>query len=127
VLLNGRHRQRVAWLGLLAVWLQVAVIFPHVCPDDIAALGGSFGSGPEIVSGASDERDQPLCPLSDGRGGDTCLIYATAHLAGSPLLPDAIRLDLVVRSGPTLAARETQMHLAWPRHILFESRAPPVL
>ncbi len=126
MLLNGRHQQRAAWLGLFAVWLQVAIVFPHVCPDDIAVLGGSLGFGPDIISGAPDERDLPLCPLSDGRGGDACFIYATGHLAGSPLLPEAIKLDLVTRSGSTLAARETPMHLARPHHLLFETRAPPV-
>lgn len=126
-MLNGRHQRRVAWLGLFAVWLQVAVVFPHVCPDDIAMLGGYLGFSPQMISGPPDERDPPLCPLSDGRGGDTCFIYATAHLAGSPLLPDAIKLDRVTRNGSTLAARETQMHLARPHHLLFETRAPPVL
>jgi hypothetical protein len=127
VLLSGRHQRRVAWPALFAVWLQVAVVFPHICPDDIAALGGSLAFGPEIVSGASDAPDLPLCPLSDGRGGDTCFIYAAAHLAGAPLLPDAIRVDPPARSGARSAAREAPMLPARRHRLLFETRAPPVL
>jgi hypothetical protein len=127
VLLGRRNHRCVAWLGLFAIWLQVVVTFPHVCPDDIAALAAYPGLDPEIISGGLNERDLPLCPLSDGRGGHTCLIYATVHLAGSPLLPDAITLDLASRRGSTVLARETQMHLARPHRLLFETRAPPVL
>jgi hypothetical protein len=127
VLLGRRNHRRAAWFGLFAIWLQVAVAVPHVCPDDLAALAGHPGLGPEIISDGLDVRDLPLCPLSDRRGGDTCFIYATVHQAGSPLLPDAITLDRVTRSGSTVLARETQMHLARPHHLLFETRAPPVL
>jgi substrate-binding family protein len=89
VLLGRRNHRCAAWLGLFAIWLQVVVALPHVCPDDIAALAGHPGLDPEIISGGLDVRDLPLCPLSDGRAGDTCFIYATVHPIAEER-PDAI-------------------------------------
>jgi hypothetical protein len=128
VLLGRRSQQSAAGLALVAIWFQVVVVFPHICPDDIAGLVAGAGRsefGAAVMSGALDARDLPLCPLSNGRGGDGCLIYATLHVAGCPLLPDAIKLDAGVQRGSNPALREAPFYLARAHHLLFETRAPP--
>ncbi len=128
MLLGRRSQQSAAGLALVAIWFQVVVVFPHICPDDIAGLvagAGRSGFGAAVMSGALDARDLPLCPLSNGRGGDGCLIYATLHVAGCPLLLDAIKLDAGVQRGSNRALREAPLYLARAHHLLFETRAPP--
>ena len=127
MLLGLRYQRCAAWWGLFAIWLQVAVFFPQVCPDDIAGLVGQPGLGSEIFSGASDAQDLPLCPLSERGGGDACIIYATVHLAGSTLLPEPINLDRTNGNGLSISGREGQLHLARARHFLFQTRAPPAI
>jgi len=127
--LPGRRGQRwAASLGLLAIWLQIAFIFPHVCPDEIAGLAARAhppGFAPAAVSDAPDNDDLPLCPLSQGRNGDGCLIYATAYLASHSLLPDTAKLDPAALSQPADIAGEARLPPPRAHHLLFETRAPP--
>ena len=127
-MLPGRRGQRWgAILGLFAIWFQSAVLFPHICPDDIARLvAGHFGSTVASVSDAPDVEDLPLCPLSDGRGGDGCLIYMAVHLGGCPLLPPAISIGPFGHRLPeTTPPRE--LHLPRAHYLLFVTRAPPLV
>ena len=127
MLLGGRVRRGAAWLALFAIWLQAAVVFPHICPDDIAALIGDPGSTPELASGTGDAPDLPLCPLSEAPGGGACTIYATAHMAGATLLSDAIKLETTGEDRASRRGREDQLPLSPASHLLFQTRAPPVI
>ena len=126
MLLGRRSQQSAAGLALVAIWFQVVVVFPHICPDDIAGLV-AHADGAALRSRTLDAKDLPLCPLSDGRGGDGCLIYATLHLAGCPLLLDAIKFDASLNNGSNRSPREAPLHLARAHHLLFETRAPPAV
>ena len=125
MLLGRACRRGAAWLALIAICLQVAIVFPHICPDDVASLGHS-GLGPAFSAATPDLPELPLCPLSEGRGGGSCVIYATGHLAGTSLLPDAIRLGPTRRDGLGLRASDAPLQLSRAAHLLFQTRAPPI-
>jgi hypothetical protein len=122
--LARRYRRKVAWLALLALWFQVAFVFPHICPDDIAGLGHT-DTRAALASAKGD--DAPLCPLSDGRGGNACLVYGSAHQAGSPLLPDGAIVCPTALRDLKLAFGGTAFRLAPAPYLIFQTRAPPAL
>lgn len=127
MLLGGRVRCGAAWLALFAIWLQVAFVFPHICPDDIAARVGHPGSTPELASGTSDAPDLPLCPLSEAPGGGACTIYATAHMAAAMLLPNATKLERTGQDSASKRRRDGQLTRSPASHLLFQTRAPPAI
>jgi hypothetical protein len=125
LLLGRRHRCAAAWAALFAIWLQIAVVFPHICPDEMAGRIGHPGLAPALSAAVRDEPELPFCPLSEGRGGN-CAIYAAGHLGGASLLPDAIKLAPRRGAAPGLGSREAALQLSRAAHLLFQTRAPPV-
>jgi hypothetical protein len=115
------RRIGTAGLGLFALLLQLFLSFGHVHTRDliaprtsIAAVGKSTAPGPEQIPSRLPEDDCPIC--------------ATMHLAASGLLPTPPMV-----AGPAQFAQVLhqtfieEFNLGITRHILFQTRAPPIV
>jgi hypothetical protein len=120
------RRMGIAGLGLFALLLQLFVSFGHVHVDEFiapsAAASASMGRVAASKSTAATQQQTPN-RLPD----DDCPICATMHLTASGLLPAppcvAVSLSISRVSHQTvIEAFDSRVG----RHVLFQTRAPPI-
>ena len=120
------RRTGVAGLGLFALLLQLFLSFGHIHVGEfIAASGAADASVPHVAASKSTAARQEQTPgrLPD----DDCPICATMHLTASGLLsaPPCAVVSLCfsyVSHQPRIEAFDSRVG----RHVLFQTRAPPI-
>ena len=125
-MLLGRviHR-RVAWLALFALWLQLGLSFGHTHPEDFFGLGGDKQAqltATHMAPGA------PAGAMADVLGHEaTCSICASISLAGTVIVPvpPVVAPARFERGAPPPLYDHAVV--ARPSHLLFQTRAPPVV
>ena len=118
------RRVGVAGLGLFALLLQLFLSFDHVHVDGLiaprAAADASVVATSKSTAPAQEETPSRL-------PDDDCPICATMHLAASALLPAppciAVSLNFSYVSHQTLI---DAFDFRVSRHVLFQTRAPPI-
>lgn len=120
------RRMGVAGLGLFALLLQLILSFGHVhVREFIAASAAADASVPHVTASKSTAATQEQTPskLPD----DDCPICATMHLTASGLLPapPCVSVSLCF-SYVSLQARIEIFDFRVGRHVLFQTRAPPI-
>ena len=121
-----RLMQRIGGrLGLFALWLQLALSFGHIHSSDIFRFGHPVAPGLGAAELVAPQGSLPAAPGQSATLHQNCAICANMALAGSllPAEPPAL-------PRPSLTARapfdgERALALAAPRHLLFQTRAPP--
>jgi len=112
------RRAGAASLGLLALMLQLFVSFGHIHSRDLVQL--------RTVVATSTEKPTIQKQVPNGLPDDDCLICSTMHMASSGLLPAPPSLASPAEfSQVFLQAFVEDLHLGVPRHLLFQTRAPP--
>ena len=121
--LQRLKRMGTAGLGLFALVLQLVLSFGHVHARELMAPR-AFAAG-AVVSKSSSTPAQGQIP--SGLPEDDCPICATMHMAASALPPVSPSM-----AGPVGFAKVLQrtsleaFSLGVTRHILFQTRAPPI-
>jgi len=118
------RRKGIAGLGLFALMLQLVLSFGHVHARNLATPGG-FASAQTAIKKSLQALDKEQIPsrLPD----DDCPICMAAHMAASGLLPAPPSVpapaEFAQFLNPTFIE---QFSLGVTRHILFQTRAPPI-
>jgi len=121
-----KKRMGVARLGLFALLLQLTLSFGHVHVFEVIAPRTATDAS--VAAHAVSKSTAPTREQTSGRvPNDDCPICATMHLTATGLLP----------SPPSVAASLSFSHVSpqalieafdflVSRHILFQTRAPPI-
>jgi hypothetical protein len=112
-----------AGLGLFALVLQLFLSFGHVHARELMAPR-AFAAG-AAVNKSSSAPAQGQIP--SGLPDDDCPICATMHMAASGLPP--VPLSIAVPPDLTPVLHRTSLEefgLGVTRHVLFQTRAPPI-
>jgi hypothetical protein len=115
-------------LALLAVWLQLALVFGHIHPADIFPFGHPVAQDHGIAAIANVPDNVPLVPIPPvgGNGIDvTCAICANMALAAALVIPDPARLPLPLDVAVVSLRQGDGFVLIAAPFLLFETRAPP--
>jgi hypothetical protein len=124
MLLGRRIHRRMAWLALFALWLQLGLSFGHAHPEDFFGLGGQKQAQ---LTAAHAAPGVPIGPIADVIGHEACSICASMSLAGTLIVPDPpVMAPLRFDRGPPPPLYD---HVVVSResHLLFQTRAPPVV
>jgi hypothetical protein len=120
------RRKAVAGLGLFALLLQVVLSFGHVHSRDLLVPRAGAASPKQIAIGkTSTAPGQEQIP--GGIPDNDCPICTTMHMAASGLLPTPPSV-VGLAELPQLFhhAFIEELNLGVTRHILFQTRAPPI-
>jgi len=115
-------------LALLAVWLQLALLFGHIHPADIFPFGHPVAQGQDVAAIANARDNAPLVPLPPvgGKGIDlTCAICANMALSAALVMPDPVRLPLPLDVAVVPLRQSDGFVLTAAPFLLFQTRAPP--
>jgi hypothetical protein len=113
------RRTVAASLGLLALMLQLFATFGHMHRRDL-----SWSAAVVAASEQSSIQKQTQGGLPD----DDCPICMAMHLAGSGLLPAPPSLASPAEFSQIFhQAFVEDLHLGVPRHLFFQTRAPPIV
>lgn len=115
-------RQMPHWLALVAVLIQLIASFGHIHAEDYRFL--VHGHSATIVKagdGPTGGAGPFLAPDID------CAICASAQILGAGALPVAFAPSALHLDGVTSLAAVDELWLTPPRHLLFSTRAPPLV
>jgi hypothetical protein len=114
------NRRIGAWLGLLALALQLILSFGHIHFADIAI--------PQAAAAAASPAPNPGTPANRHNGThDICAICVALDLTASSVVPTAASLVFpFVPARAWLPDVEAALISSEP-HLFFQARAPPVL
>ena len=125
MLLGRKLHRRVAWLALFALWLQLGLSFGHTHPEDFFGLGGKQQAQ---LTAAHTAPGAPAGPMSDVlRHEATCAICASIALASTVIVPvpPVVAPARFERGAPPPLYDHAVV--TRPPHLLFQTRAPPVV
>jgi hypothetical protein len=115
-------RQLPHWLALFAVLIQLIASFGHIHPEDYRFL--VHGHGATIVKAG----DGPIGGSGPFLAPDIdCAICASAQILGTGALPVAFAPSVLHLDTVTSLAAVDELWLTPPRHLLFSTRAPPLV
>jgi hypothetical protein len=122
-----KKRMGVAGLGLLALLLQLFLSFGHVHVRELIAPRDTAGSS-AVAHSATSKSTAPTQEQTPSRlPDDDCPICAAMHLTASGLLP--LPPFVVASLSFTYVSHHALIEVfdfRVGRHILFETRAPPI-
>jgi hypothetical protein len=125
-MLQRRRMQRIGGrLGLFALWLQLALSFGHIHASDLYRFGHPLAHDPGAVELIASHGPMPPEPGRSGLLHQDCAICANMALASALLPAEPPTLPRPSLSGRVAIAGERALALAAPRHLLFQTRAPP--
>lgn len=112
------------WLAFFSLVLQLAATAGHFHRDDFAFLAaGKAAMAANALQGASPQPGgQPTLPAHDD-----CSLCFSLQLAGASALPAPVVLAAPDDVQATPLLRLTTWRLAPAPHVLFQTRAPPVV
>jgi hypothetical protein len=122
------RRKGIAGLGLFALMLQLVLSFGHIHARDLGMprVLAAVAVGAQTAINKSTQapaKEQVPSRLPD----DECPICMTAHMAASGLLPTPPSIpapaEFAKFLNPTFIE---QFSLGVTRHVLFQTRAPPI-
>jgi hypothetical protein len=116
-------RKLVAWLALFSLFLQLWITAGHFHPEDFATLYGRDAAEAVLVAPSDDNGSVP----SGLAVHDDCALCLSVQLAGNSTLPAASMLAPPADRPYRPATIVRTFHLTTPPHLLFETRAPPVV
>jgi len=125
MLLGRKIHRRVAWLALFALWLQLGLSFGHTHPEDFFGLGGHKQAQ---LTAAHTSPGAPSGPIADVLGHEaTCSICASISLVGTVVvpIPPVVAPARFERGAPPPLYDHPVVFR--PPHLLFQTRAPPVV
>ncbi len=120
-------RRRGGWLALAALALQLVLSFGHI---HAAELIGSLGIATATASLHADRHDEPAGsqdPADDAAVEGACAICASMALAGTLVMPDAVKLPLPSGVAEGTVRASDQRLLSGGLFRLFQPRAPPAV
>jgi hypothetical protein len=118
-------RRTGARLGLFALALQLVLSFGHIHPQDVLPqpILGTVAAIDQVSDGKSSSGHQAPSRLPD----DDCPICMAVHASASVLPPAAPLVVLPNAFGPvSQPATIVAFDVSVPRHVLFQTRAPPL-
>ena len=116
-----RGNRRVgAWLGVLALAMQLIVSFGHIHLSDIAI--------PQAAAAGAAAAPNSDVPTHRHHGApDICAICATLNLTASSVVPTVAALVLPSLFTRTWRPDVVSARISSEPHLFFQARAPPVL
>jgi hypothetical protein len=109
-----------ASLALFSLLVQLAATFAHFHPEDFAFVARTSVAGAAAASVPAPAGGIPGLPSHDD-----CALCASLQLVGAAAMPEPVAVPLPaeeIRTVPTFVAAAAR---ATPRHLLFQTRAPP--
>jgi len=121
---RGPIRRWGAFLGLVALLLQLWATAGHFHAEDFAFLGGDRAEAAVAGGGkgVSWPGGQPGAPAHDD-----CALCFSLHLAGSAALPDIAPPPTPSEQLAEALVAPPELRLAAVPYLLFRTRAPPIL
>jgi hypothetical protein len=116
-------RRLAAWLALLSLVLQLWITAGHIHPEDFAAPFGSAGTEAAQASSGPAGGGTPTRLAAH----DDCALCLSVQLAGHSTVPVAPTLAPPPDRSYHPTAIVRAFHLTPPSHLLFETRAPPLV
>ncbi len=118
-------------IALLAVWIQFALSFGHMHPEDVfGRLGHAVVQG-EHATQVTVDRQVPVPALPGNQNPaadpDGCAICSAVHLTSTTLLPDAVLLPVPTETRLARHSAYVAFVLTSAPFLLFRTRAPPIL
>lgn len=117
----GQGRRLGSWLAIGLLFLQLVIAAGHFHPEDFAFLRGVAAvtgpGGVPLPAGG-----QPSLPAHDD-----CPLCFNLHVVGSSVLPTPTTLAAPSEHAQTLSRPIREYRLASAPHLLFQTRAPPVV
>jgi hypothetical protein len=125
----GVLKRNGGWLALFALWLQLAVSFGHLHPEEVFGPAGRLivpGHGATEI--AAPRHDSPLTPVPAGESeaADVCAICAVMAMAATSVPPVATSLPAPSFIFIRHAAAHPVFRIAARPFLLFRTRAPPL-
>jgi hypothetical protein len=112
-------RKLVAWLALFSLVLQLWITAGHFHPEDF----GGIGDGNAALAALPDDRGSSPPTALDH---DDCALCFSVQLAGNSTLPASPVLTGLGAYAQLPTATAAAFQVASSRHLLFETRAPPL-
>lgn len=119
------QRMLTTGLGLFALLLQLIVSFGHIHVQDLRPADATTGQLARATDGKGVAAHQSQTP--SGHPDDDCLICLTMHMAASGLQPSPPTIFAPTSFGDALSPSTVEQFVfRAPRHVLFQTRAPPI-
>jgi hypothetical protein len=115
-------RRRAAWIGLFGLLLQIAVSFAHVHLLSFQPDGSTVVTLDDGAGGAPSPQKSPAAPDQDH-----CPVCLALQLAGTFVVPYPIGVAAPTVVSVVPLGREDSFELSPPKHLLFRTRAPPIV
>jgi hypothetical protein len=120
-------RELGSWLAIGLLLLQLIFAGSHFHPEDFAILQGKIDGSAGITTAG-----QGGVPLPGGGqpslpAHDDCPLCFTLHVVGGSALPAPTALALPSEHAAASSLPTAEFALASASHLLFQTRAPPVL
>ena len=129
MLLRRSLRTKGSRIALFALWLQIALSFGHIHPEDIfGPIGHAVAQGHGITQVSSDGSAAPQGPSKHGAAAafdDGCAICASMMLAASLVLPDPINLALPLGAVQAALPEPVSFVIKPAPYLLFERALRP--
>lgn len=119
----GKHSVRRAshWLALLAMLVQFVASYGHIHLDQYDALYQGHGA-PTLAAphGTTSAIGDPASADLD------CPVCASMQILGSSAMPEGVHLSPPLSRHIAATAPLAALRLTPPRHLLFDTRGPPL-
>ena len=122
----GLGRKLTSWLAVAALLLQLLVTAGHFHPQDFSSLGGdACATNPSSAVGAAETVFRGSAPVLATH--DDCALCFSLQIASSTAMPDGAALPVPDTATDLRLASLSTLRLRPARHLLFQTRAPPVI
>jgi hypothetical protein len=130
------HKRYGAWPGLVAFALQLVLSFGHIHVGNVHIGGwhlgnvqvGSAASAPDITAAIPQhlaQKPQKSPAQNPGDDDDYCAICASIFLASTSFVAEPPQLPVPLGFERIALTFSADRGVSAPRHVLFQSRAPP--
>jgi len=120
--LARKLRRAPHWLALLAMLVQLVASYGHIHPEDFDIFHQGHGA-PMLA-----EHHSPSRAIGDPATADLdCPVCAAMQILGSSAQPEGVHLTPPLSRHVAALAMLNALWLTPPRHLLFNTRGPPLL
>jgi hypothetical protein len=120
--IRNRLSRAAHWLALAAMLVQFVASYGHLHPEDFDAV--HHGHGAPVLA----EHHGPSRAIGNAADQDIdCQICASMAMLGSSALPEGVHVIPPLLRHVVVAADIKPLWLTPPRHLLFDTRGPPLV
>jgi hypothetical protein len=123
----GQGRRVGSWLAVCLLLVQLIAAASHFHPEDFAFLKGKADAAVGIAATAQGGAPLPAGGQPSLPAHDDCPLCFNLHVVGASALPAPTALALPGEHAPAPPMPGVELVLTSAPHLLFQTRAPPIL